>query len=347
MLAEKRRANRPRRLLGVRLDLRFGRNAVQIVTACLLLVAGVQFYFFVQHFLSGGTAPYVPRPAAVEAFLPIGALVGLRAWLGTGLFDPVHPAGLAILLAILATTLIFGKAFCAWLCPVGALSEALWRLGRRVMGRGYRLPRWADWPLQSLKYLLLLFFLKAVLIDFSPGMAVYFLRSSYNQVADVKMMYFFLQPGTEVVAFLLVLMSLSLVVPNFWCRYLCPYGALLGGLSVLAPAKVKRTPSLCTNCKRCDWACPEGLAVSTADRVHSPQCSRCLDCVVACPKAGALGVSATPRRFFKRPWLYATAYLVAFFGLLFLAQATGNWESSVTYETYARLIPRFDLLNHP
>jgi polyferredoxin len=50
------------------------------------------------------------------------------------------------------------KAFCSWLCPIGTLSESLWMLGRKLFGKNPGLPRWLDYPLRSLKYLLLFFF---------------------------------------------------------------------------------------------------------------------------------------------------------------------------------------------
>jgi NAD-dependent dihydropyrimidine dehydrogenase PreA subunit len=148
-------------------------------------------------------------------------------------------------------------------------------------------------------------------------------------------------------AFLGLLVALSLFLPNFWCRYLCPYGAALGILSVFAPFKVERDVSRCTNCGQCSRACPEGLAVATADSVDSPACTRCLDCVVACPRRGALGVSAAGRLPLRRKALYPALFLAAFFGILFAAQAAGHWETNISSETYARLIPRFDAFNHP
>lgn len=323
------------------------RNAIQVAIAAFLLYSGWQFYLFVEHFNSGGQAPYVPRPAAVEAFLPLSALVALRAWLGTGVADNVHPAGVVILLAAVFTALLFGKGLCSWLCPVGALSEALWRLGRRVCGRSFSLPKYLDWTLQAPKYLLLFFFVKAIFFDMSAAAASYFLQTSYNKVADVKMLYFFLQPGAEVVTFLGVLAALSLVLPNLWCRYLCPYGALLGLLSILAPFKVTRDDARCTGCRRCTRACPERLIVHEAEQVDSPSCSRCLDCVQTCPRAGALYVGAPRPLRLRAVWAYPALFLGTFFVAILVAQVAGYWQSSLTYDAYVTLLPKVDALSHP
>lgn len=61
-------------------------------------------------------------------------------------------------MAFVLTSLLMKKPFCSWLCPEGTLSEWLWRVGRNILGRTCRLPRWADIPLRGLKYLLLGFF---------------------------------------------------------------------------------------------------------------------------------------------------------------------------------------------
>ena len=129
---------------------------------CLFI--GLRFYQFYQWAVSGG--PYTQRPPAVEAFLPIGALVSLKQFILTGQYDPLHPAGLTIFTAALVLAFLFRKGFCGWLCPVGFTSELLHGLANRATGRLrhskrpylVRLPPWLDYPLTLLKYLILVFF---------------------------------------------------------------------------------------------------------------------------------------------------------------------------------------------
>ena len=59
-------------------------------------------------------------------------------------------------------SLVFGKVFCSWLCPVGLISEALGDLGDRIFKRRLRLPAVLDWPLRYVKYLLLGFFVYVI-----------------------------------------------------------------------------------------------------------------------------------------------------------------------------------------
>ena len=77
--------------------------------------------------------------------------MNLKYFVMTGFVPDVHPAGMFLLIAFLAMSVIFCKAFCSWICPIGTLSEWLWQGGADLFGKNYRLPRWADLPLRSLK----------------------------------------------------------------------------------------------------------------------------------------------------------------------------------------------------
>ncbi len=102
----------------------------------------------------------------------------------------VHPAAMFLFLAFLAMSVFLKKAFCSWLCPVGTLSENLWKLGRKLFGRNFQLPKWADLPLRGLKYLLLAFFV-FVIGAMSAETLEGFMQSPYGLMADVKMLNFF------------------------------------------------------------------------------------------------------------------------------------------------------------
>lgn len=320
------------------------RHVIQGFMALLLLYEGHRFYLFVRHFRTFGSAPYIPRPPAVEAFLPISALVSLKSSISTGIFDQVHPAGLVIFIAIMGTAILFQRPFCSWLCPIGLLSERLWKGGNKLLGKNLSIPRIIDYPLMAIKYLILIFFLKAILIDM-PGAAAYaFTQTPYNKVADVKMLDFWISPSILVVEAMIVLAALSMVFKNFWCRYLCPYGALLGILGRFAPLRIKRHEKVCIHCGRCTRACPNQIDVKKANKITSVECTKCLACIEACPKTDALDIRAGDRAV--KPLHYAAAFLAVFFLVIIIAKFTGHWESTVPYEEYARLIPMTHTFSH-
>ena len=92
-----------------------------------------------------------------------------------------------------------------------------------------------DLLLQLCKYTLLLFFIKIILIDMPIAATRGFLDAPYWAIADVKMLHFFTRMSTTSMVVIGILSLLSVIYRNFWCRYLCPYGALLGLLSMLSP----------------------------------------------------------------------------------------------------------------
>ncbi len=317
------------------------RHAVQAGFLLAVLVIGWEFSRWV-HGLEAGRVVGA-RPPGVEGFLPIAALLSLRHLLTTGEVHPVHPAGLVILVLVLLTGFLLKKAFCSWVCPVGTLSEMLASAGRRLVRRTLSLPRWLDLPLRSLKYLLLLFFASAIFVTMTAPDVADFLDSPYNRVADVKMLYFFERLSPFALKVLLGLGAASAVIPYLWCRYLCPYGALLGLVSLFSPLKVTRDAASCVDCSLCTKACPARLPVERLSRVSSDECVGCLSCVATCPVTRALRVETpAPWRRAVRPAAFAAVVVGLFVGGVLVARATGTWHNAITDQEYARRIRTID-----
>src|SRR5581483_204120 len=165
------------------------RRGVQSAFLLLNIYLGLVFYFWVRAYETL-RSPMLARPAGVEGYLPIAGMMNLKYWLLSRHVPTVHPAAMFLLIAFLATAFLFRKAFCSWLCPVDTISEYLWRLGRRLFRRNFRLPRWLDIPLRGLKYLLLGFFVWAV-AGMSATEISGFMRSPYGLIAVVKMLNLF------------------------------------------------------------------------------------------------------------------------------------------------------------
>jgi polyferredoxin len=316
--------------------LQFSRHVVQLLFAAFLLYVGIRFYQFYMQFASFGVMSYAPRPAAVEGFLPISALVGLKVWLTTGYFDRIHPAGLILFVLFVGSGLFFRKSFCSWICPIGTISEFTGILGKRIFRKNFDLPRWMTWILYPIKYLLLLFFLKLILFDMPVPAAFGFLNSPFNKVSDVEMLLFFLNISGLALKVIIILFVLSLFFQNFWCRFLCPYGALIGLGSLFGITKIKRNANTCISCEQCTKVCPQRIRVSQKKAVYTPECTACMQCIEACPIKDTLTMNVGRKKISK--WLLPASFLILFMLVFFMAKLSGHWETVLTYDEFKALI---------
>lgn len=316
-------------------------------TAFLLLnlAIAVQFYWFVRQFETPGALYTVSRPAGVEGWLPIAGLMNLKAFLLTREIPSLHPATLFLLVAFLTMSFLLRKAFCSWLCPIGTFSEWLWKAGRSIFHRNFRLPRWLDIPLRSLKYILMGLFVYVVVTMSVPAIDA-FLTSPYGVVADVKMLNLFRLMNVTTAVVLGLLAIASIFVQNFWCRYLCPYGALMGLAALASPLRIRRNPHACIDCAKCAKACPSQLPVDRLVTIRSAECLGCMECVNICPAAGALDMKAFARNTVQ-PWMIAAGVAAIFLGLVGYAKLSGHWASDVSNSVYEQLIPNAAELTHP
>ncbi|MCX6121588.1 MAG: 4Fe-4S binding protein [Ignavibacteriales bacterium] len=325
----------------LREDSQFFRSIIQFSFILLCVWIGTEFYLFMKWGQTAGAASFHQRPPGVEGFLPISALISLKYWIQTGIVNEIHPSGLFIFAAIVALGVFLKKAFCGWLCPVGTLSEALWMFGQKLFGKNLRLSKCFDYPLRSIKYLLLIFFVYSIFQMDVPTLKE-FIYSPYNKVADIKMYLFFVNISSFALWTLIALAALSIVIKNFWCRYLCPYGALLGFLSVLSPAKIIRRISTCIDCELCTKACPSSIKVHTVKRVWSDECMSCYACVESCPVKNTLVMSAGSTNKLIPAWVFGILIVGVFIAVTGLAMLTGHWQNSVSIEEYAKRIQNIE-----
>ena len=327
------------------------------------LYIGVTFYYWVRFYETMGQSTYIERPSGIEGWLPIAGLMNIKFTLLTQQIPPIYAASMLLLCAFMLISFLFKRSFCSWFCPIGTLSELAWKLGQRLFGRNVTLPKWIDIPLRSLKYLLL-----GVVIYFIIPLSAFdvmaFLQSPYGIIIDVKMLDFFRYMGQTTLIVLSVLTLMSLFVQNAWCRYLCPYGALMGIVSSFSPLKIRRDPDACIDCNRCAKACPAKLPVDRLIAVRSIECTTCMTCVEICPAQDALQLALAPRnnsaingdaqglakRWHKRK-VAGVAVILIIYGILIgtisYAKYNNVWDSPVSPMYYARLIPKADMFGHP
>ena len=188
---------------------------------------------------------------------------------------------LAVLAAVLPVTLLWGRFFCGWLCSFGAVSDLLSALARLVFKRRPAIGPRADSILKYLKYLLLAAIVVVIwILGIAPDSAwnpwhifgLYSRPQGYGTGAIVGI-------GGGLLAAILLL---EFFFDRFFCRYLCPLGAVFALLARGNLLRLCRTEA-CVSCGLCDRACPMGNPVSKKARVPSGECIGCARCGELCP----------------------------------------------------------------
>ena len=181
----------------------------------------------------------------------------------------VYARDLPLLLLVgftLVTTLVWGRVFCGFLCPFGALQDFIDRIVPDALKRepAQTVHDRAVW----LKYGVL----AGVVVPALLGS-----RVSVYQYVEPFGTVFFLSPSLLLWTIAGAVLVSCVVVPRFYCRYACPLGASLALLSFVSPRRIRRVPQ-CDVCKVCEQKCP--TRAIRGPEIDFPECVRCNVCEV-------------------------------------------------------------------
>ncbi len=294
------------------------RRAVQ--AGFLLFISWVGY----QHQLLGGGPTGAP---AVDALCPLGGLESLYVYLQSGAWlRRVAPSALVLFVGVIAITLLVGRVFCGWICPLGTVGDLSAKLGELLKIRKRELPPAVDRPLRYLKYVILVLIIgftwkmgTLVWRDYDPWVSWMHLSAGWGEIVE--------KPWGYVVLFVTVI-GASMVIERFWCRYLCPLGAALAPLQKLGLVKVRRSEQECVHCRLCGPACPVGLNPENKDVETSAECIACGKCVEACPKEKALFFGVGSRKLSVLS--VGLVGVLIFFGIYGGAKLSGYWQTSTS-----------------
>jgi len=212
-----------------------------------------------------------------ERWCPFGGVEALYSYCTSG--DMLCSLGVSnffILGGVLATALLVRRAFCGYICPIGAISDWLHALGRRLKVKHIQVRGTADRILSLGKYAVL----GAVLVaTWRAGELVF---RGYDPCYALISRH-----GTDItwwayaISALIVVVSLFIALP--FCRWFCPLAAVLNPLSRFALTRIKRDTEGCTDCGVCSKRCPVAIPVHELEQVTAARCISCLRCVESCP----------------------------------------------------------------
>lgn len=257
------------------------------------LVAFGTFMLGLRHIMPGEAS----RGGSFDSFCAFGGIETLLPYLTTGhTLKSTNLLNFAVLIATLGVALVAGRAFCGWLCGLGAIQDMLAKWTRRLLGekrhiRGkpgktalpMRLPPSIDRPLRYAKYLVLAIILFASLTTVFPPL---------HEFCPVRAVFSFKM--TPLLGFALVIfLAGAVLVERFWCKYFCPLGATLAIFNKISPVRLERSAT-CNDCGRCDIECSMDIE-DVPNNLTDAECIRCLECLNTCTREGSLELKVIPK----------------------------------------------------
>lgn len=206
---------------------------------------------------------------------PVGSIQNVTL----ALFEPSYtlPWTVAVLFGLpILFTLFFGRTFCAAVCPLGAVQEL-------VALRPVNVSTWIDHTLGLLSYV----YLGAGVLFAASGTA--FVICRYDPFVG----FFRHCASTNMLILGACFLIVGVFVGRPYCRYLCPYGAILAVVSRVSKWHVKIPPESCIQCRLCEEACPYGaireptVSLASAERVSGRK--RLVGLLILCPVLVAAG----------------------------------------------------------
>ncbi|WP_142413874.1 4Fe-4S binding protein [Hathewaya massiliensis] len=251
-----------------------------IIATFFLIFAPVVGYM---HQIKGGGPSGAP---SVDALCPFGGVETLFSLIKDGTYiKKIAPSSLIILICVIVLTILLGRVFCGYICPLGTIQTLINKLARRFKIKQIKVNEKMDKILRYAKYVVL------VIVLFTTYKAGELILRPLDPWAT----FMHLGAGSEIfseflIGFIILMLIFisSLFIERAWCRYFCPLGAFLAIISPLRVFKVKRNSSTCVNCKKCTKSCPMGIEVNNCDTVNSMECISCGECLEVCPKIETL-----------------------------------------------------------
>ncbi len=257
----------------------------------------IQWFFFIlialialNHSLSerGVVIPFVSN-ASLHSVCPFGGVVSLYQTVTTGTFvQKIHQSSFVLMAIVFLLAILFGPVFCGWVCPLGTVQEWVSSFGRKKWRRSFNhfIPFKIDRWLRYLRYLVLAWVLYATAMT---GRLIFTEYDPYYSLFN----FWTGEAGFFGLSILGITLLLSFFVERPWCKYACPFGAVLGISNLFRVFSIRRNCDTCKADGACSIMCPMNIPVDEVEVVRDHQCISCLECTseAICPVQGTVKFS--------------------------------------------------------
>ena len=191
---------------------------------------------------------------------------------------------------IIPVTLLVGRFFCGWMCAFGSFTDFIYQISQKIFHKKIRISEPMDRRMKYLKYAILLVLiiaswtLNASFFSSSNPWDVFGMLVTVGKAPDFS--YVLLNLTIGLVLFVLIVI-VSAFTERFFCRYLCPMGAIFSLVSKSKIVKITKPAGNCGDCRACTNACAMGIPLYRMDSVDSGECIDCMKCVSVCPRKNA------------------------------------------------------------
>lgn len=245
------------------------RHVVQLVFFLLVALIAINKYLVEN---GGGVAFF--SSASLHSICPFGGVVSVYNLLTVGDYiQKIHSSALVLMGLVFLISVLLGPVFCGWVCPLGTFQEWIGKLGKKVFKKRYNhfVPVRLD---GYMRYFRILVMIWVIYMTAKTGLLV------FTNVDPYYALFNFWTGEVAIQALVILALTTvgSLFVERPWCKYLCPYGALLGFTNKFKLFKLYRNENTCISCDMCRKSCPMNIDVANLKKVTDLQCISCFEC---------------------------------------------------------------------
>lgn len=228
-------------------------------------------------FMGAGITVYLLKLSPIRKTMLFLSILVLGFYLGAcpcpsgSIFHIFTGVGAFLFIFVTVTTILFGRVYCGWVCPLGAVQELM-----HIDRYSIRVPKRLDRYLRYVRFIILGIFLYLTITS-----------STYTWGKYEPFKVLFNLSGSRL-AFILLLITLglSIFIERVFCRYICPMGGFLSIISRFSIFGMKIDKDRCISCQRCEKKCPVGAIEDKGGEtiIDRGECIDCLRCKDVCSK---------------------------------------------------------------